>query len=99
MAIKKYKVGVVKMKDDNSGVTVELGSWSKNEKYKLDVELVVKDASGKILGRKDTKQARVFLQVLDPRKALDRDGNPLSEERIAKIPAKIKQELFVVVEE
>jgi hypothetical protein len=99
MAFKKYKVGTVKMKKDNSGVTVELGAWSKNDNYKFDVELIVRDSKGNVVARKDTAKDRAFLQVVDPRKATDKDGNPLSEERLSKIPAEIKSELFVVVGE
>lgn len=97
--IKKYKVAEVKTKKDGNGVTVELGAWSKNEKFKYDVEIIVKDYTGKVVGRADTTQKRSFLQVLDPRKAVDREGNPLSEERLAKIPEKLKSELFLIVEE
>ncbi len=97
MAFKKFKVGTVKTKKDGNGVTVELGAWSKNEKYKFDVELIVKDASGKVVAHKDTAKERSFLQVVDPRNATDKDGNPLSEERLSKIPSGVKSELFVVV--
>lgn len=99
MAIKKYKVATVKTKEDKSGLTVELGAWSQNENYRYDVELIVRNSKGEVVATKNTKKDRAFLQIVDPRKALDKDGNPLSEERLAKIPAKIKQELYVVFDD
>lgn len=99
MAMKKYKVATVKTKKDKSGLTVELGAWSRNENFKYDVELIVRNSKGVVVARKDTAKDRAFLQIVDPRKAVDRDGNPLSEERIAQIPAEIKQELYVVFDD
>lgn len=95
MAIKKFKVGTVQTKKDKSGVTVALGSFSKDEKFRTTVEVTVKDSTGKVLAKAENG----FLQVQDPRKRTNKDGTPLSEEQAAKIPAWIKSELFLVVNE
>lgn len=97
--VKKFKVGVVQSKKDGKGVTVLLGSKSKDPKYTTVIELVVKDASGKVLAKTSTKDENVYLQVVDPRTRKNKDGTPLSEEQLSKIPAFIKHELNLVVAE
>jgi hypothetical protein len=95
MAIKKFKVGNVQLKKDRSGVTVALGNYSKDPKYATTVEMIVRDGSGNVLA----KTTGGFLQVVDPRKQLNKDGTEKSEEQLAKIPEWIKNELFIIVEE
>lgn len=96
----KYtKVGVVQMKKDQSGVTVRLGnSTAKNEKYVEHVEIIVRDAKGNVKARASSQEAEngLYLMVQDPRKRLDKEGNPLSDEQLSKIPDYIKSELILV---
>ncbi len=88
--IKKFKVGTVQTKKDNSGVTVRVGNpISKNPKYVLNVKLTVTDGEGNVVA----EATNGYLQVLDPRL----DPNK-TEEQIAQIPAYVKQELFVIVD-
>jgi len=94
--IKKFKVGVVQMKQDKSGVTVKLGSpESRNEKFRYSVELVVKDANGNVVAKAENG----YLKVEDPRKRTKANGEGLSESELAKIPAWIKNELMLVVDD
>lgn len=96
MSVKKYKVGTVQTKKDKSGVTVAVGNpTAKNEKYRTNVEIIVKDGNGKILAKAENG----FLQVVDPRKRTNNDGSPLSDDQLAQIPAWVKNELFLVVAE
>lgn len=88
--IKKYKVGAVQTKKDKSGVTVKLGNYSKNEKYKTTTQIIVRNHEGKVLA--DVTDG--FLQVVNPR---EREG--LTEEQLARIPEYIRNELFVVISE
>jgi hypothetical protein len=94
--IKKFKVGVVQLKQDKSGVTVKLGSPdSKNEKFRYSVELTVKDHLGNVVAKAENG----YLKVEDPRKRVKKDGEGLSEDELAKIPAWIKNELMLVVDD
>lgn len=87
--VKKFKIGTVQTKKDKSGVTVAVGNpTAKNEKFRTTVEITVKDANGNVLAKAENG----FLQVVDPRK------NPnATEEQLAKIPAWVKNELYLVV--
>jgi len=92
--IKKYKVGTVRTKVDGKGVTVAVGnSKNKNEAYRTNVEIIVKDAKGKMLAKTENG----FLVVEDPRKRTNKDGSPLTDEQLAKIPSWVKSELYLVV--
>ena len=83
------RLGVVMSRKDGKGTFVSLGSRSKNEKYKLDVEVTVKDSSGKIVAQ----ATNPILNVQNPR------TNPnLTEEQIARIPDSIKNELVLVTD-
>jgi hypothetical protein len=87
--VKKFKVGTVQSKKDKSGVTVAVGNPNaQNEKYRTTVEITVKDGNGNILAKAENG----YLQVVDPRK---REG--ITEEQLAKIPAWVKNELYLVV--
>lgn len=92
--IKRFKVGNVQLKMDKSGVTVALGNpKAKNEQYRTTVEVIVKDNKGNVLAKTENG----FLQVVDPRKATNKDGTPLSEDQLERIPAWVKNELYLVV--
>ena len=94
--VKKFRIGTVQMKKDNSGPTVRVGNpEAKDPKYITNVEITVKDGNGNVLA----KATNGYLQVLDPRKRQNKDGSDLSDEQLAKIPAYIKQELHLVVED
>lgn len=99
MSVKRYKVGTVQMKKDQSGVTVRLGSpktkTAKDDSFVTNIEITVKDAKGKVL----TKAENGFLVVQDPRKRTNKDGSALTEEQLARIPDWVKTELFLVVAE
>lgn len=90
MAKKFIKVGTVQAKKSGDGVTVSLGSNSKNPKYATTTEIVVRDGQGNVLG----KAQGGYLMVQDPRQ---RPG--ITEDQASKIPDWIKYELVLVTEE
>lgn len=91
MAIRKFKVGTVQTKKDKSGVTVAVGNpQAKDKKYRTHVELTVRDDEGNLLATAKNG----YLKVEDPRK---REG--ATAEQLAKIPAFVKNELFLVVDD
>lgn len=82
------KVGAVLKKQGKNGVFVVLGNANaKNEDYRTEVEVIVRDAKGKTIAT--TKNG--FLTVLDPRK---RKG--ITEEQAEKISDRLVSELFLV---
>lgn len=84
---KWVKIGKV-IKKKAGGVCIVVGEPdAKNEQYKYNVEVTVKNASGKTVA--NFKNG--FLTVLDPRK---RSG--ITEEQASKIPASLVSELFFV---
>lgn len=94
--VKKHKVGTVQMKKDGTGFTVAVGSPnSKSEQYKTNVEIIVRDGKGVVLGR----AINGFLKIEDPRKRTNKDGSPLTEDQLAKIPDWIKNELYLITDE
>lgn len=93
MSVKRFKAGTVNLKKDKSGRTIKLGSYSKNPQYATTTQIIIRNASGDVLA--DVTDP--FLVVVDPRTQLDKNGEPLSEDRVAKIPEHILNELYLVV--
>lgn len=70
MASKYVKLGsliVSKRQDGSDNISIGLGQKGKNAQYNLTVELVVKDATGKVVAR----QTDGFINLTDPRTEAD----------------------------
>lgn len=81
-----HKIGTVNAKKDGSGFYIGMGN-PKGKKYAYSVELIIKDATGKVVHKVENP----FVNIQDPRK---RPG--ITEEQASKIPEFIKNELFVI---
>jgi len=90
MAIKSFKVGTVQTKKSGVGATVKLGNFSKNAKYATSTEVTIRDSGGNVLANR----ADCYLVVKNPR---EREG--ITEEELAKIPAWVKHELYLIVDD
>jgi len=105
---KRIKLGnvIVENKKDKNGQEytsryIGLGQQgSKNPDFDLTVELTVKDSKGKVIA----SQTNGFLSVVDPRTQpqellsaglISEEIAEKMQERVSKIPTKIKQELWL----
>lgn len=107
MAAQKAKLGVVisekKTRRDGQeyvSTYIGLGQRSSNPKYNTSVEIIVRDGTGNIIGR----QTDGFIEVSNPRtkpdellaaKLIDESQHAKMTDAAERIPAKIKQELFI----
>ena len=88
---KWLRVGkVMAKKAPKTGSHVAIGDYDQKRDDALTVTVTVKNKKGEVLASVDNP----FFQIQDPRK---RPG--ITEEQAAKIPAFIKQELVLVVDE
>lgn len=101
---KNVQIGTLMVSEGQYGKQVSIGLGKKNKgeysKYDLTVELIVKDATGKVVA----KQTDGFINLIDPRTKPDSllKAGAITEEQYAKqkaaadrIPDKIKYELQV----
>ncbi len=98
MANKYLKIGsVIKSirKDGSENFSIGLGTKGKNPQYDLSVELIVKDNTGKIVGR----QVDGFVNLINPRTeandllkagVIDEARAAQMNENVQKLPEKIK---------
>jgi hypothetical protein len=100
---KKIAIGkllVSKFPDGSPSVSLALGNNSTNPKYKLSVEITVKDGNGNTVA----KQTDGFLNLNDPRTAPDEllskgiiseDTAIEMKDRLAKLSDKVKYEILM----
>ena len=81
------KIGNVwSSKKDPNKFSIKLGQESDNAKYNFSVEVIVKDGNGNVVAQ----QKDGFLTLKDPRQ-----GDFLSEEKKAKVPATLQFDILI----
>lgn len=93
MSIKTFKAGTVQMKKSGDGRTIKLGNYSKNSKFATTTQVIIRDSEGKVLA--DVTDG--YLVLKNPRERTNKDGSPLNEDQVARIPDYILSEMYVVV--